>query len=78
MKGTDSVGNNEILFTINENFDVNRADVRQQLVKAAEVSAGCPDYCWPVGLAEDCKVKLTRKSKYARNHDIQKLVAITT
>jgi hypothetical protein len=57
------VGNNEILFTINENFDVNRADVREQLVKAAEVSADCPGYCWPVGLAEYCKVKLTRKSK---------------
>lgn len=68
MKESESVGNNEILFAINEKFDVNIAEVRAQLVKVA----GQVESFHPLGRFDEdeafeaikyCNVKLTRKSK---------------
>jgi hypothetical protein len=62
LKETDSIGNNEILMAINEKFDVNRAEVQEQLAQAAKLA----ESGYPVrnpDMAQYCKVKLTRKRR---------------
>ena len=61
LKETESVGNNEILIAINETFDVNTADVREQLLKAARQTEPNSSSLWRTMVAEYCNVKLTRK-----------------
>ena len=59
LKGSESVGNNEILFAINDHFDVNVTEVREKLLEVARKTEN------GIGVLADeyCTVKLIRKTK---------------